>query len=58
LINQKAFTGKRLEREILRASKIKSPETKGLFLYKLVDAAGIGPIAFCLLFSYVQVQSF
>jgi hypothetical protein len=40
-INRKAFTGKRLESEILRGSKIKNPEIMGLFIFKMVEAAGI-----------------
>jgi hypothetical protein len=35
-IKRKAFMGKRLESEILRGPKIKSPETTGLFIFKLV----------------------
>ena len=33
--------GKRLESEILRGSKIKNPEIMGLFIFKMVEAAGI-----------------
>ena len=42
-IKRKAFMGKRLESEILRGPKIKSPETTGLFIFKMVEAAGIEP---------------
>jgi hypothetical protein len=34
-----------LESEILRGPKIKSPDITGLFIFKLVEAAGIEPAA-------------
>jgi hypothetical protein len=39
------WVGKRLESEILRGPKIKSPDITGLFIFKLVEAAGIEPAA-------------
>jgi hypothetical protein len=42
-IKRKTFVGKRLESEILMRSKIKSPEIVGLFIFKMVEAAGIEP---------------
>ena len=47
---RKLFTGKRLESEILRGPKRKGPEIRGLFIFKLVEAAGIEPAAPCLIF--------
>jgi hypothetical protein len=35
-MGQKVSAGKRLESEILRGSKIKSPEITGLFILKMV----------------------
>ncbi len=41
--DKKCLSGKRLESEILTGLKRKGPETKGLFLSKMVEAAGIEP---------------